>query len=78
MTHNTEPTDEELRRISNSPYRVDGYRALYAAGRVAGLEEAATIADGSVTTDLLPDDDESNARARLIAARIRARLGDTG
>lgn len=101
MTDNTPPTAEELRAIANRgrdayslatdddwserESSLAAYEALYAAGRVAGLEEAATIAEHVTTKRLMVirvtrHDHRITATPSLeeVAAAIRARLGDTG
>ena len=79
-----EPTNEDLRakftdwasdNFDNGfyPTHFDTFAAGFAAGRTQAFEEAARIADGCVTDDRLDAPDvESDARARLIAERIRA------
>ena len=79
-----EATDDELIAIAKSvPLGHFLYRPIYdagvAAGRTQALEEAARIADGCVTDDRLDAPDvESDARARLIAERIRAAAAREG
>lgn len=98
MTDNTLPTADELRAISNRgrdayslatdddwserESSLAAYEALYAAGRVAGLEEAATVVVLEMAREELKEPTESSTGRwhglHFGLAAIRARLGDTG
>lgn len=78
MSDNTEPTHDELEAIFHTENGMS-LLAIWRAGRVAGLEEAAQTIERYFPDPHTGEEECDNcAMIRTLAAFVRARLGDIG